>query len=211
MTYITDKEVSYWDDYYSKKIDLKDNLPSQFAVFAISEINELNISNVIECGVGNGRDSIFFSSFNKNVIALDRSEEAIALLSRKAKNNDHLIAYQHDLKDQFPKAILQITDSKAFYARFFLHSLDKTSLQMFFNNTSSAMNDSDILLVEYRNENDKNLPKVTETHFREYYSAKAISDIANANNLKCSYEVSGQGFAKYKHDDAFVTRQIFFK
>ena len=132
MTYITDKEVSYWDDYYSKKIDLKDNLPSQFAVFAISEINELNISNVIECGVGNGRDSIFFSSFNKNVIALDRSEEAIALLSRKAKNNDHLIAYQHDLKDQFPKAILQITDSKAFYARFFLHSLDKTSLQMFF-------------------------------------------------------------------------------
>lgn len=211
MKFIRDNELSYWDKYYSNKKFQSNSIPSQFAVFAISELNDLKISNVIECGAGNGRDSIFFSRYGKNVIATDRSVQAIDSLSKKTKDITNLNVSQHDVKDSFPREVTDLDGLKAFYARFFLHSLDRPSLEMFFENTATAMNHSDILLVEYRNEDDANLPKVTEIHYREYYSSKLISNIAKDNNLSCLYEVSGLGYAKFKHDDAFVTRQIFTK
>ena len=211
MEFIKGKEVSYWDTFYTNKQNHKENIPSQFAVFALSEINDSDISNIIEFGVGNGRDSIFFSRNNKKVIALDRSMEAIELLSKQVSGNQNIKLLQHDVKNPFPKAETNCEGNKAVYARFFLHSLDQISLEMFFKHTSKIMENLDLLFVEYRNENDKNLPKVTSTHFREYYSCSTISEIAEKNGLISCYEVSGTGYAKYKHDDAFVTRQIFKK
>jgi hypothetical protein len=211
MKFIRDNELSYWDNYYTNKEDQEANIPSQFAVFALSEMNDSDISCIIECGVGNGRDSIFFSRHDKNVISLDRSLEAIEILSKKVSGNQNIKLLQHDVKSPFPKAVSDCEGNKAIYARFFLHSLDKISLEMFFKHTSKIMENLDILFVEYRNENDKTLPKVTGTHFREYYSSSYISEIAEQNELMTCYQVSGTGYAKFKHDDAFVTRQIFKK
>lgn len=211
MKFIKENEESYWDSFYSGKDNHKEIIPSQFAVFALSEINDLDIPNIIECGVGNGRDSIFFSRHNKNVIALDRSMEAIQILSKQVEGIQNIRLLHHDVKNPFPKVVSDCKGSKAIYARFFLHSLDKLSLEMFFRHTSNIMTNLDFLFVEYRNENDKNLPKVTGTHFREYYSSSSISELANQNGLSNCYQVSGTGYAKYKHDDAFVTRQIFKK
>ena len=124
---------------------------------------------------------------------------------------DKLIVAQHDVKNAFPDKAFSIKEKKGIYARFFLHSLDKVSLEKFFKNASDVMNKADLLFVEYRNQNDSHLPKVTDTHYREYYTSLEISEIAKNNNLSVKYEVSGVGFAKYKHDDAFITRQIFYK
>lgn len=211
MEFIKDKEVSYWDTFYTNKQNYKEIIPSQFAVFALSEMNDSDISNIIEFGVGNGRDSIFFSRQDKKVIALDRSMEAIELLSKQVSGNKNIKLLQHDVKDPFPKTVMNCDGNKAVYARFFLHSLDQISLEMFFKHTSKIMKNLDLLFVEYRNQYDKNLPKVTGTHFREFYSSSTISGIAEQNGLISCYEVSGTGYAKYKCDDAFVTRQIFKK
>ena len=210
MEFNKEKEVSYWDSFYSNS-DQKNLIPSQFAVFAISEMNDHSITFVVECGAGNGRDSFFFCSHGKTVLSLDRSSQAVENISKTAENFDKLIVAQHDVKNAFPDKAFSIKEKKGIYARFFLHSLDKVSLEKFFKNASDVMNKADLLFVEYRNQNDSHLPKVTDTHYREYYTSLEISEIAKNNNLSVKYEVSGVGFAKYKHDDAFITRQIFYK
>ena len=73
------------------------------------------------------------------------------------------------------------------------------------------MRPTNYLFLEYRNEKDIDLAKVTPKHFRNFYKSSFVSSIAARNNLDCIYEVEGQGFAKWKEDDAFITRQIFVK
>jgi SAM-dependent methyltransferase len=210
MTYEKNSETSYWDEYYIDDNQV-DFIPSQFAAFTISEMNDLNIKNIVDCGSGNGRDAIFFSRYGMNVIALDRSEKAMSLLQDKMHEIPNFNAYVHDVNYELPIEINNFTKNKVLYARFFLHSLDEDTLKAFIKNISLSMNNEDLFFVEYRDNNDKDLPKVTGKHFREYYSADKISSIASSNNLEIVYEVSGVGFAKYKDDDASVVRQIFSK
>tara|TARA_B100001093_G_scaffold492355_1_gene533389 strand:+ start:559 stop:1194 length:636 start_codon:yes stop_codon:yes gene_type:complete len=210
MTYTKNSEISYWDEYYIDDSQV-DFIPSQFAAFTISEMNDLNIKNIVDCGSGNGRDAIFFSRYGMNVIALDRSKKAMSLLEDKMHEIPNFNAYVHDMNYELPIEINKLTENKVLYARFFIHSLDESTLNAFIKNISKSMKDGDLFFVEYRDENDKDLPKVTGKHFREYYSADKISTLASSNNLDILYEVSGVGFAKYKEDDASVIRQIFKK
>ena len=83
MEFNKEKEVSYWDSFYSNS-DQKNLIPSQFAVFAISEMNDHSITFVVECGAGNGRDSFFFCSHWKTVLSLDRSSQAVENISKTA-------------------------------------------------------------------------------------------------------------------------------
>ena len=54
------KKENYWDYYYSKiSRNGEKTIPSQFAVFCLSEMLDQGIKNVIEFGSGNGRDAIF--------------------------------------------------------------------------------------------------------------------------------------------------------
>ena len=73
------------------------------------------------------------------------------------------------------------------------------------------MRSYDYLFLEYRNIRDKHLEKVMQKHFRKFFESEFVSSVAEKNNLKCNYQVEGKGFAKWKFDDAFVTRQIFIK
>lgn len=210
MTYTKSSEISYWDGYYIDDNQV-DSIPSQFAAFTISEMIDLNIKNIIDCGSGNGRDAIFFSRYGMNVIALDRSKKAMDLLEDKMREIPNFNAYVHDVNNELPIEINKFSERKVLYARFFIHSLDEDTLKAFIKNISISMNDGDLFFAEYRNENDKDLPKVTGNHFREYYSADYISTLASSNNLDLVYAVSGVGFAKHRQDDASVIRQIFKK
>jgi len=203
----------YWDDFYKKinKEAWKIMPPSQFAVFCCSEIFNKNIKHVVDIASGDGRDSIFFAQQGLKVFALEKSAQAVKLLEKRNLNNENLSIIQIDaLKDKIdtgaPKGL-----SLAYYSRFFIHTLSKNEVKIFFKKLSEVVGITDYLFVEYRNEFDANLKKETEAHFREFHKSNYILDIANQFNLDCVYEVSGTGFAKWKQDDACVTRQIFIK
>src|SRR6187402_2050055 len=57
----TENRSDYWDEYYAARATTRRPLPSQFATFVAGELDRPH--RVIELGCGNGRDSIFFSSF----------------------------------------------------------------------------------------------------------------------------------------------------
>ena len=73
------------------------------------------------------------------------------------------------------------------------------------------MKTSDYLFLEYRNKQDEGLHKETPEHFRKFYDTKFVESIGALSGFECIYEIEGKGFAKWKNDDASISRQIFIK
>jgi tellurite methyltransferase len=210
---MSDKKNKYWDEYYNsfKSPNKMRMPPSQFAAFCRIELMQLNINQLIEIASGDGRDSIFFAQQGLHIIASDKSAAAVDLLTKKASLCDHLSVAKIDaVGGALPTPGFR-NSACAYYARFFIHTLDEKHLFMFFKNLSRAMHQSDYFFTEYRNEKDEELDKAMPSHFRNFFTTDYVTSVANENHLKCVYEVEGRGFAKWSVDDAVVTRQIYIK
>ena len=145
------------------------------------------------------------------VHAIEKSYQEVDLMKQKFKPEENLKIYQLDvIKNKFDLHLPK-DQSIAFYSRFFIHTLTEIEASTFFENLADVMKLGDLLLVEYRNEEDSKLVKETPDHFRAFHKAKFISELANEFNLECVYQVEGIGFAKWGQDDASVTRQSFRK
>lgn len=203
----------YWDGFYKTINDLSRYYmpPSQFAAFCCAELQNKNINQVVEIAAGDGRDTIFFGERGFVVAASEKSAEAVQLLEHRVKGTPNVSVTRNDAVEDKIKAPSSENSICAFYARFFIHVLSKSEVKRFFSNLKNSMKSGDLFMVEYRNEKDADLEKVTPEHFREFYSSKFIASLANKNGMDCIYEVEGTGFAKWQSDDAFVTRQIFVK
>lgn len=207
------EDPKYWDLYYS---DLKENNinkipPSQFATFCCTELIERNIFNLVDIAAGNGRDTSFFANSGFSVYALENSTNAVNFLRKKFSKNKNVKVIETDATKSFSSKISNFNEPCAYYARFFIHVLSEKNLSNFFKNLSKVMKKTDYIFLEYRNNKDKNLIKETPYHFRNFYTNKYVKLLGKNNSLKCIYEVSGQGFAKWRNDDAQITRQIFIK
>jgi hypothetical protein len=208
-----DKKNKYWNEYYDslKSTNEMRMPPSQFAAFCRVELMQLNINQLTEIASGDGRDSIFFAQQGLHVLTSDKSDAAFDLLTKRASLCDRLSVAKIDAVDGVIPAPDFRSQLAAYYARFFIHTLDEKQLLRFFKNLSKVMHQSDYFFTEYRNEKDEALDKATPKHFRNFFTTDYITAIANENHLKCVYEVEGRGFAKWGVDDAFVTRQIYIK
>ena len=201
---------SYWDQFYSDASDCTIRLePSQFAAFCLTEMKNFGVNRVIELGSGNGRDALFFASHGLKVIATDNSPKAVTSIKNKIQKFHDTFVFEYDVRNDFPYGDFKEDGISAIYARFFIHALDETALQGFFTNISKVLKPDEFMFLEYRNDNDVNKPKLTSPHFRAFYPSEKIEEYAKTEHFNLIYEVSGQGFAKLKHDDASVTRQIF--
>ena len=206
------KNENYWDSYYSNiSRNNQKTTPSQFAVFCLSEIQDQGIEGVIEFGSGNGRDAIFFSEYGLNVIATDNSAKSIENLKKNTTQYKNIQIFHYDISTDSKDIFKSNNKSTCIYARFFIHALEVGKVKNFFKNCTNILRTNELMFLEYRNQKDKDLKKVTKPHFREFYDPEFINKIANKSHFKLIYEVSGKGYAKWKVDDANVTRQIFKK
>ena len=213
MRKILNDENNYWDSYYGhlRKNSSQKMPPSQFAAFCCAELMNKNINFLVDIAAGDGRDTVFFANQGFKVFALDKSKKAIKLLNDEFMNHPDVQVLEIDAtKDKLPQSS-NFDLPHAYYARFFLHTLEENYLIKFFNNLSKSMKSSDYFFAEYRNEKDKNLTKETPEHFRKFYKSMFIKSLADKNGFDCIYEVEGKGFSKWKNDDANISRQIFIK
>lgn len=204
---------NYWSGYYSACKGNNSNhcVPSQFAAFCALEAKEVGIKKLIDIAAGDGRDSVFFAQLGFEVLSLEQSSSAIEIIKSRSQHLTNLKSVQMDVTtEQLPRFNAK-HELSAYYARFFLHTLNEQYLRMFFKNLSNAMHSSKYFFTEYRNEKDISLRKYTPHHDRYFYNSAFIRTIAGDHSLRCIYETQGVGFAKWKTDDAVVTRQIFIK
>ena len=147
--FMSKSKSKYWDNYYGslEKSDKKNIPPSQFAAFCSLELIHSDINQIIEIAAGEGRDSIFFVEQGFNTIALDKSTNALNLLKMKESLVKTLKTVKIDAVNEglplpdFPKKLC------AYYARFFIHTLEENDLKIFFKNLSCSMKSKDLFLL----------------------------------------------------------------
>lgn len=185
-------------------------LPSQFAVFVASEYPEKN--SVVDIGCGSARDTIFLSKFYQKIVGVDASSEIININKKLESAEDNIIFLLNDLSNE--KTLINLLKNELgdirnciFYARFFIHAIDEDIENKLLNLFNRCKNNN-LLALEFRTIKDKNLKKEFGNHYRRFIDPNyLINKLANMS-LKVEYFVEGQGYAKYKLDDAFIARII---
>tara|TARA_B100000212_G_scaffold320579_1_gene278514 strand:- start:1390 stop:2016 length:627 start_codon:yes stop_codon:yes gene_type:complete len=204
---------NYWNSFYSSHgKDIAKRSPSQFAVFVHGETEDC--SSLIDLGTGNGRDAFFFASHGKKVLGLDASHSAIEDNTHFAheKGLNQTIRFERfEIGKDSKEDIVNFEEKKFIYARFFLHSLNDELLKEFAKLTSFLMKPNEKLFVEYRTDRDSERKKIYDNHYRNFLNPNLVEQLFNHYNLNIIYSVEGLGYAKYKEDDAHVSRMVFKK
>ncbi|WP_165493046.1 class I SAM-dependent methyltransferase [Stutzerimonas kirkiae] len=198
----------YWTDFYKRSKSGAPVYPSQFAAFAINEF--AGVDGVIEFGCGNGRDSHFFATNGFELLALDASEQAIALC--RSRNRYEHACYRQCKASAAGREIegfLQGKRKVAVYARFFLHAIDEGEQCGFLGVLSSLLPSGSQLFLEYRTIDDARQEKeFGNDHYRRYLEHRETLATIEAAGFSIAYEVEGRGLAKYKDEDARVGRCV---
>ena len=95
------------------------------------------------------------------------------------------------------------------YNRFFMHALDEAQELAYLEAVSSATKRGDTLYMEYSCSLDAPLAKEHgKGHYRRYIETKKLVELLERLDFSIKYEITGQGMAKYKGEDPFVSRII---
>jgi SAM-dependent methyltransferase len=206
-------ESKYWNDFYAT-FDIA--VPSQFCVMLATEADKSR--SVVDFGCGNGRDSIYLARQGFKVFAGDISTEAIAHNRQKTgcpekQNGADFsvcdVSVPDHVRTLINKARGEQGGNLTIYNRFFLHSLNDEQEHVFLTALASATKPGDCLYMEFRCSLDAKLDHLFKGHFRRYVdTSKLVAMLEDKFEFNVTYEITGQGMAKYKHEDPFVSRII---
>jgi cyclopropane fatty-acyl-phospholipid synthase-like methyltransferase len=207
----TEHRSDYWDEYYAARTTTRRPLPSQFATFVAGELERPH--RVVELGCGGGRDSIFFASNGHDVIGVDGSKAAVASCRDLAQALGVPAIFVHSTIDapDLAERLRGGADPLAIYARFFIHAITDEEEEVFLDLASQLARSGDIVAVEYRTVRDQVGAKETGAHYRRFVLPATFQARALQRGFEVVYAVEGFGFAKYRHDDAYVARTLFRK
>lgn len=206
-------EKNYWNQFYHDNSEIREFLlPSQFCCLMSTEVNPSTA--IAEFGCGNGRDSVFLARHGFKVAAMDLSNEAIDKNNKHAQNLENITFYCGDVSQSNDvKLLLENARSISgnsnivVYSRFFLHSIDDDQEASFMKSLSDNLISGDKVYFEFRAEADSKIDKIYGNHYRRFVnSAEYSKNLEETYNFSIEYSITGQGMAKYKSEDPFVTR-----
>jgi len=210
-----DKNTAYWDNFYK---NLKLSVPSQFCAMVAIELPSDAV--VIEFGCGNGRDAFYFASRGLKLVAMDLSQQAIDICTERAlvdgfKQASFIqgsLADAGDVAHQFELA-RKISNGKALtcYSRFVMHSINDEQQSGFLKALGNETKFGEKIFLEFRSTEDAKLEKTFGDHYRRFVDTEAFIEESRANGLSLDYRMTGQGMARYKREDPFVSRLILVK
>lgn len=206
-------DKSYWTNYYVE--NSKPTNPSTFAEFILPKLEKNK--NLIELGCGNGRDSIYFSQNDLNVIAVDQVECEIDFLNKNYKNENISFACDDftNLKNTSID-IIKETEFDYIYSRFTFHSINESKENRTLNWIENKLSKDGLFLLEARSINDsmfkqgENLSENENftTHYRRYMDLDKIITKLESRNFEIIYKIEDNDLAVYRDDNPYVIRII---
>jgi SAM-dependent methyltransferase len=206
-----DDQIQYWNGFYAK--DRAVGFPSPFAVFCVENFIE-HRSRILELGSGNGRDSLYFSHSDHDVVAVDRSVAGLA------QSRLHADAVQNPGTTKFVEADFTMLDPASFegidtvYSRFTMHSIDYPAEQRVIDFAWNVLTTGGRFLIEARTINDPLYGEGTEVgrheffidHYRRHIDAQEILDKARNRGFHLQFFHESNGLAVFKDEDPVVLR-----
>lgn len=204
------KNKLYWNSFYSNNLTIRKLPPSQFSVFVLSLISDINY--IIDFGCGSGRDTKFLGQFSDNTIGIDLSNSAIELCKKNDIKNTYYNGNIDLLRDLLNKICLENKTAKTlFYSRFVLHSLDEANEKQLFNTLLNCDLENLYCAFEYRTIEDKFLKKNFLNHKRRFIDHNNLIKYFEKEGFEILYKTKGLGYAYFNNEDAYVGRLILKK
>ena len=205
-------DKKYWDKYYAT--NSKPAEASTFAEFIKDKLEKGK--TLIELGCGNGRDSLFFSKKEVNVIAVDQVASEIDFLNENySADNLHFVCDDFTNLAESTNELVKTTEFDYIYSRFTFHSINEAKEDRTLLWISQNLNDG-LFLLEARSLNDpmfKKGDKLSDsenftTHYRRYMDMDKF--IAKLENLgfEILFKIEDKDLAPYKDDNPYVIRII---
>ena len=207
----------YWARFYAYG---HTTLPSAFAATVAIELTEPRF--VVDLGCGNGRDSVFFAELGHRVVGLDFSGKAIDDNQERAqqKKADDVEFKQVDIGapnaladvlTRIEDGAMQERDARGarivIYARFFFHAISEEEEDLVLAALSQCLRSGAMCFFEFRTEKDTKGNKRFGSHYRRFINIdRFVEKAIVGGSFECSYQVEGQGMAKYFDEDPVVGR-----
>ena len=205
----------YWDNYYNS-IEHNAN-PSSFAQFIAKKFIKKN-SYVLEVGSGDGRDTFYLRKKAKHVLGVDLSNTVIKKNRLKSKR----LGYENiNFINLSSSHISKIRNKKInfIYARFFIHSINETSEDIFLKILSKKFDDNILIAFEFRTVKDvlmkkgKKLSKYERLtdHYRRFINPKKFEKKLKDLKFNILYKKFGVNLSKTKNENPHLCRIVFTK
>ena len=202
-------DYNYWNEYYKKHI--APNEPSKFAKDILKYLEKGK--KLIELGCGNGRDAIFLSNNNINVVAVDQSESSINNLKSSVLNDN--IEFICD--DFIETELLEKESFDYVYSRFTLHSISEEQENKLINRVYNALKKEGLLLIEVRSIKDEIFglgekvarnTYVYNNHSRRFIVLDELVQKLKSIGFEISFVDENNNYAIYKDQNPIVIRVI---
>jgi len=137
------------------------------AIEAQEIIKKNSISNILELGCGQGRDSLFFANLGCKVIGTDISENAINFVKqiKNKQNLENLELFVHDTLNPFT---FKNSNFELVYSNLALQFFDLTQLSQIFSNIKKIMEPNSFFFFSTKKPGDKYFEfgnKISENSF----------------------------------------------
>ena len=98
-------QAQHWENVFSNRPIMFGNAPSVAAIKAAETFKKKNLTNILELGGGQGRDSLFFAQSNFHIQVLDYSESGVDNIIKQAntlKLSKRITVKIHDVRKPLP-------------------------------------------------------------------------------------------------------------
>jgi tellurite methyltransferase len=181
-------EKEYWKNYYAN--NFKPFMNSTFSEFCLSHLRDNE--TILDCGCGNGRDSIFFAKWNMNVLGIDQCSNII----------EHLNSITDFPNLRFKTCTFENLDMLKcqfdhIYLRFVLHSIEEDLENLILDWVKANITKN--IFIETRSVDDY-LNTRESDHFRRFTEINDILVKLIDHGFDIKYAEISRGFSKYKKE-----------
>ena len=205
------KKLGYWNGIYSKQ-NYFGTGPTILAIEAQEIIKKNSISNILELGCGQGRDSLFFANLGCKVIGTDISENAINFVKqiKNKQNLENLELFVHDTLNPFT---FKNSNFELVYSNLALQFFDLTQLSQIFSNIKKIMEPNSFFFFSTKKPGDKYFEfgnKISENSF-EYNGITRFffNKTELENTLKNHFTI--MSFEDDSHINPDETKSVWWK